>query len=308
MVSATAFAFTGCGQKVSLTMGTAAEGGIYNALGGALSELAETSGSGCEIRVKNTAGSAANIRLISENYLDIAIAQTDMLEKAFYHDTEDSGNAGIGSYQGYSALTGLYTEACQIVVPADSDIKTVEDLAYKTVSVGEEESGTENNAEEIMRTYGVEDLVQENNMTYAEAAAALQDGSIEAMFCTAGIATDVIEDLAGEMDIRLLEIDEEHQRALAYSYGFYTQYTIPAGTYEGVSEDVSTVGIRAVLIANDEVSDDIAETLTELIVTNADSLGEELGVDMEIDPEDPFEGVTIPVHPGAENYFAEEDK
>ena len=31
-------------------------------------------------------------------------------------------------YQGYSAVGGLYTEACQIVVRADSDIRSVEDL------------------------------------------------------------------------------------------------------------------------------------------------------------------------------------
>ena len=34
-------------------------------------------------------------------------------------------------YQGYRAVASLYTEACQIVVPADSDIQSMDDLEGK---------------------------------------------------------------------------------------------------------------------------------------------------------------------------------
>ena len=44
----------------------------------------------------------------------------------------------------------LYTETCQLVVRADSDIQTLDDLSGHTVSIGAEESGTERNATQIL--------------------------------------------------------------------------------------------------------------------------------------------------------------
>ena len=59
------------------------------------------------------------------------------------HITEWECLKMIRSIRDIPLSEGLYTEACQIVVRADSDIRSVEDLQGKTVSVGEEESGTE---------------------------------------------------------------------------------------------------------------------------------------------------------------------
>ena len=54
---------------------------------------------------------------------------------------------------------------------ADSGINTIEDLQDKRVSVGEEESGTEQNAKQILAVYGLNDsLVDEVNLDYTNAA------------------------------------------------------------------------------------------------------------------------------------------
>ena len=150
----------------------------------------------------------------------------------------------------------MYTEACQIIVPADSDIYDVSGLEYKTVSIGENESGTEKNAQEILSSYGLsEALVTEKNMNYKKAAKAMANGEIDAMFVTSGIATEVITDLAQDMNIRLLSIDDTHIESLKHAYGSYYDYTVPAGTYEGVDTDIETVGVKAVLVASDSVSE-----------------------------------------------------
>ena len=63
-----------------------------------------------KFNIKSTAGSMANLRLLSEGYVDVAIAQADLATAAYY-GTDEKGE----SYQGYRVLAGLYTEACQIV-------------------------------------------------------------------------------------------------------------------------------------------------------------------------------------------------
>ena len=61
-----------------------------------------------KMEVKTTAGSAANLRLLSENYVQLAIAQADLTNDAYY----GTGIFEEKEYQGYSAIAGLYTEAC----------------------------------------------------------------------------------------------------------------------------------------------------------------------------------------------------
>ena len=43
---------------------------------------------------------------------------------------------------------------------------------------------------------------------------------------------------------------------------YYTKHVIPAGTYNGQDEDVTTVAVGAVILARDDVSEDAIYALT----------------------------------------------
>ena len=136
-VGMAALMLMGCGSSAGrIRFGAAGLGGMYQAFGDAFAKLAEEGEGTDPIEVRTTAGSAANIRLLSEDYVQMAIAQADMAEDAY---------AGTGvfadeeSYANFSAVAGLYTEACQVAVRADSEIASIEDLQGKTVSIGEED-------------------------------------------------------------------------------------------------------------------------------------------------------------------------
>ena len=74
-------------------------------------------------------------------------------------------------------MAALYTEICQVVVRADSDIQSIEDLHGRTVSIGAEESGSEQNARQILSAYGLNDkMVSMVNLNYEDAAAQLKAG------------------------------------------------------------------------------------------------------------------------------------
>ena len=55
-------------------------------------------------------------------------------------------------------------------------------------------------------------------------------------------------------------------------YKGYTRCIIPAGSYPGQDEDVSTIGVKAVLVASTELKDDEVAYLTEFVFKNADKL------------------------------------
>lgn len=296
----TAAAVTGCGSTDKLRIGTAGEGGNYNAVGHALSDILAQDPFGIETEVKTTAGSAANIRLLSQDYLELALAQSDVMDE-MYHGTLDTQAVG-----GYSAIAALYPEAVQIVVRADSQIATVSDLAGKKVSVGEADSGTQRNAAQILQVYGLtSNMLTVLNMTYTEAVNALRSGTIDAMFCTAGVPAQVITDLSKEMPINLVPVKGQQAALLKDAYGFYTKVDIPAGTYSGQKNDVTTLAVQSVLLASDKVPEETIHTITSALFREKAALNEAVPVEFDLQEETAVESITIPFHPGAVKYYGE---
>lgn len=297
---------TGCSAKSEkVKIGAAGLGGTYRVFCDTFADIASEGEESPVLEVKTTAGSAANLRLLSEDYIQLAIAQNDMANNAYYgvENFKDKEK-----YQGYGAVASLYTEACQIVVREDSNIKSIDDLQGKTVSIGEEESGTELNATQILDVYGLSDkLVKRVNLNYADAAKELESGKIDAFFCTAGTQTTVIEELARQCGIRLLDIDDTGRQKLLNSYDSYTECIIPKGTYQGQEEDVQTVGVKALLLASNELSADKVQELTKMLFENEEKLQYTLPVDISLDEKSSVEGVTIPFHKGAANYYKDKE-
>ena len=282
-----------------LRFGAAGEGGVYREFGERFAALENETDNGT-VELKTTAGSAANLRLLTVEYLQLAIAQADLAQDAYdqtgiFADEEES--------RGFGAVAALYTETCQVVVRADSEIRTVEDLQGKTVSIGAEESGSEQNAMQILSAYGLNDkLVSMVNLNYEDAEAQLKAGKIDAVFITAGAPSPVLAELAGECGIRLLNVDGAAAQRLTSTYSAYSMVTLPVGTYSGQTEDVQTVGVKAVLLASDELPAKQVQKLTELLFSSREGLEEQLGIPLDAE-QDAVEGVGIPFHAGAAAYY-----
>ena len=292
----------GCGQGKTLRFGTGGVGGTYYAYGTALAQLISEENEQMTFAVKTTAGSAANLRLLKEGFLQLAIVQSDTLSDA-------AAGAGMfadaGPYGGYAAIAGLYCEACQIVVPADSGIESVYDLAGMRVSIGEQESGVRKNAEEILLSHGISlQMLDPSYLSFADSAAALEKGEIDAFFCTAGAPTNAVSELAGRMDIRLLPIAAGVQGNMMKMYSGYTRCTIPANTYPGQTEEIGTVGVKAVLVASSDVKKDEAEYIAKFLLENGEKLRYAVNVPLESDLEFAVDDIPCGFHAGAADYFA----
>lgn len=291
---------SGCGND-SIRFGASGEGGVYGKIAVSLADSVHNDASDMNFDVQYTAGSAANVRLLSQNNLDVAIAQADIIDNAYY---------GTGtfkkSYRGYLAVAGLYTEACQIVVSADSGIKTIEDLEGKRVSVGESESGTEQNAYQILETCGLnKSFVNEVNLDYSAACEKLKSGEIDAFFCTLAPGSAVIKDLSEEYDIRLIELSDATIQRLVEAYGFYMPYTLEKGTYKNQNEDINTIGVTAVLLANEKMDNKQVKTIINALFRDREKINASLSANIKLDPETAVNGVSIPFHEGALEYYRE---
>lgn len=291
---------SGCGRTTNeLRFGTGGTGGIYYAYGNALAPpLEEATGLGVEVR--STTGSEANLRLLQSGMLHLAIVQSDTLKYAAAGEESFADEA----LSGYSAIAGLYTEACQIVVTESSGITSVSDLAGKRVSIGEEDSGVTRNAEQILMANGLTtSMMTVSRLSFSDSAAAMERGEIDAFFCTAGTPTNAVAELAEKMDIRLLTLDQRTIDQLTSLYNCYAACTIPAGTYPGQTEDITTLGVRAVLVASDALSSDTVSKITAALFEHNPEIQNAVAVDAGLDYDRAVQAVPVGFHAGAAVYY-----
>lgn len=292
----------GCsGASDEIRFGTGGTGGVYYAYGSALAPILQEV-TGRPVTVKETTGSEANLELLMGDLADLAIVQSDTLQFAAVGEGSFEGRV----LSGYSAVGGLYTEACQIVVTEKSGITSIADLAGKRVSIGAENSGVTRNAEQILRANGLTmDKLKVSRQAFAESAAAMERGELDAFFCTAGAPTGAVSELAEKTDIRLISPDQRTIDQLMGLYNCYAMCTIPAGTYRGQDEDVTTLGVRAVLVAADSMDAATVNQITEALFQHNDALQSAVAIDTALDPNTAVQGVPIPFHFGAAAYYSE---
>lgn len=288
---------TGCGSS-DVRFGTAAEGGVYYLFSEEFSSILEESG--VHIATRDTAGSAANIRLLSQGYIDLGLAQSDLINEMYFGQ-----DYGLDSnYRGYSAIAALYPEYVQIVVKQDSDIQSIDDLDGRTISVGQDESGTERDAVQILSAYGLdEDQVTEQNYNYSDAMDALLDGDIDLMFVTAGTPSEILSQNAES--IRFISLDDTRRDRVLSTFDGFEKTTIPAGTYPGQDYDVETLSVHAVLLAADDLSSQTVYQVTSALFENKDTLEEALGIEL-LDSEQAVSDLSFPLHPGASAWYLDQ--
>src|SRR5262249_51135346 len=141
-------------------IGTAATGGSFFEIGGVVASAisgpveASACGSGGNCGVPGlvavaqaTQGSIENLRLVASGQIESAFAQADLAAMAY-------GGTGVfaegGAMPRLRAIASLFPEALHVVVRVDSPIRTIGDLAGKTVSLGEEGSGSAVNARVLL--------------------------------------------------------------------------------------------------------------------------------------------------------------
>ncbi len=216
----------GSGDSKALTFGTGGESGTYYAFGGVLSSYVSNN-TGVSVTAVTSGGSKANIEDLSAGDIQLGFVQSDVMSYAY------NGERLFDSkVENFSVVAALYMEQVQIVT-TNPDIKSVADLAGKSVSIGDRGSGVWFNAVDVLSAYGIDPDtgISPVYLDFGDSTENLKDKKIDAAFVVAGAPTTSIVDLATSGPVYLVSLDEEHTNALLESSPYYSAYTIPAGTY-----------------------------------------------------------------------------
>lgn len=304
------FAVLGLGLSTSafaqettfISLATGGTSGTYYPVGGAIAKVLNENIEGMNASAQSTGASVENTRLIYNEEVELAILQNDIASYAVNGENQFSDNQ-VNNMKGIAAL---YPEVIQIVVRDDAGIESVEDLKGKKVAVGAPGSGAEANAKQIIEFFGLTyDDIEEDFLSFGEAASRLKDRQIDAAFLTAGIPTAAVMDVAATQDISLIDFSDEDIESLNEEFPYLTGVTVPADSYNGMDEDIQTVALKAILVASDSLNEDTVYNITKEIFENRDTLIEAHDRARDITLDSAEDGMTVELHPGAKKYFDE---
>ncbi len=290
------------GGKKDYILATGGTSGTYYPFGGAIANIWNSKIENMNVTAQATGASAENLRLINKGEAEYAIVQNDVMDYAYNGKDLFAGE----KLSNIMTIGTLYPEVVLIAVSKDSGIKSIADFKGKRISVGDAGSGVEFNAKQIMEGYGITfDDIKKSNLSFKESAEAIQNGTLDGCFITAGVPNSALQELAFTAGLTLIPVDGAEADAICAKYGYYTKTVIPGDTYKGTSTDTAALAIKATLAVNSKLDEETVYEMTKALFDNLPALGNAHAKGKEVTIESAVTGVSVPFHPGAEKYFKE---
>ena len=291
------------GSVQHLTIATGGTGGIYFPLGGTIARIYTESLPGINASAQSTAGSLFNCGAVERGQADIGFTMADVAYQAYHHGTEVQPEP----YQRLRAMVPFYDNVVQLVTYRDSPIQTVADLQGRRVGVGAPGSGTEFNARRVLEAYGLDyDDLQADYLSFAEIVQQLKNQTIDAGFVNASYPVSAIMDLDASVGVKLVPIDRQKADVVRGLDPNYFPALLPGGTYQSIPDDVPTIGVSNLLVVREGLSEDLVYDLTRLLFERQSELEATHQAAGRLSLER-WRDVTIPLHPGAERFFREQE-
>ena len=293
-------------QDYSVKIGGGPTGGTFNTFSNGMAIYVPKVNPNIKASSVGSGGSVENVKRVSNGESDFGLCYA-----------VDSGLGFSGKlpkdskqYTGLRAMGYLYGAPAQLVVRADSKIKSAMDLKKKRVAVGNAGSGAAASAERFFRHIGVWDNFKPTFMGYSAAASAFKDGKIDAFWVLVGYPNRSIIEASVQVKIRLIDVGVDAEKTGFYKAYAYSPVTIPAGTYGKEMPECKTFQDSTILSANKDLPEDLVYTVMKTLWSKK---GMEAMVTAKktfkaMTLENAFRGASVKLHPGAVKFWKEQGK
>jgi len=295
---------TGDAAKTRLAFSGGPDGGTFQYFSNGIATRLSKDLAGVEVSNMASAGSVENVRRVNSGDADFGISYSGDTYLARNGRLTNDAN----TYQNVQAIAYLYGAPAHLIVLADSDINSVDDLKGKRVAVGGAGSGAAASAQRYFGALGLWDKMNTEFLGYSKAASALGDGLIDAMWVFAGFPNSSVIQAAASNKIKLLNLWEAGSKGGAFKqFPFYAPVSIPANTYSGVDYPVATFQDSALWTAGKHVP---AETVYKAVADIYTQEGLAYLVKVKktakaMSIESALTGIVTPVHAGAQKFWKE---
>lgn len=317
-------------EKIKLRIATGSKTGVYYPMGCGIKRVIEDAyPDDIEVEIVQTTGTLENLKLLDNGQIDLALVQNDTA----YYFSQGQAMYNLPSNKAL-AIASLYTEYIQIIATKKSEIEHLDQLKGRRIRTGSPPENIANSATLIFSLDGWEatDLT-DVRCKFSEARDMLWANTLDAAVVTAGVPTPLltqsVDGIALQDYVNLISIDERLANRLIRTFPYFVYTEIPPNTYSNQERAVSTVGVRAILVArkNIELMEvqgkvlpvEFIKTLTRLIFEKEDVIRNNHGVEgadlskYRLSLNEGLDGILdhrlrpiIPIHPEAKLFYTEQ--
>ncbi|WBB82347.1 TAXI family TRAP transporter solute-binding subunit [Micromonospora sp. WMMD882] len=277
-------------DPVRVRIATGSPTAVYHAFGESLAAILNREVPGVRASVVVTAASAQNVRLVESGQAELGFTQADVLL------------AEPGAHPEVAAVARVYDDLLHLVTTVESPVRTVADLRGRRVSVGAEGSGTGITATRLLDVAGLNGpSVRRERLGLDDSVSALRAGRIDAFFFSGGLPVRAIEQLAGAIGVRLVDLGEWTEPLRRQHREVYVSRDVPSSAY-GV-EPVTTVANPNYLVVAADVPESLVREVTRLLMQRREELAAAHPAAGRMSARSAIVTAPLPLHPGAAGWY-----
>jgi len=297
------------GEKFSFSIVSGGTGGVWYPLGGAIGGVIGKNVPNTDATSEATTAAIDNLKLLVAGKAGMAFAYD-------YHAVwaNEGKMAALGKKQPVRVALSFYEQPLHIVTKEGTGIKSVMDLRKRRVSVGAPNSGTEEQADYVLKALGIDwnkDITREK-LGASESVGALKDGKIDAFFWSGAVPTSSIIDLATTPGLKMVLLPvggEIADKIMKENPAVFHKTIFAKGAYSDVDKDVDTIAITAVLNAMESFPADKMYQILGAIFSNTKEISAVWKEAPQLTPAKSITQMTPEaikyLHPGAQKFFKE---
>ncbi|MEU6671229.1 TAXI family TRAP transporter solute-binding subunit [Streptomyces sp. NPDC046727] len=286
----------------TIVFSTGTPRGVYQEYGERLRTELGRDMPGLKVKLLNSAGSQENVQRVATGQADFTIAAADAV--ATY---ELRHGSGAGRLRG---VARLYDDYVHLIVPRDSDVRSVADLRHKRVAIGLPNSGVRLIADRVLRAAGVDprkDITAVGDGIDI-GPARLQQGKIDAFFWSGGLPTKGLVTLAKKGAFRFVPIDDSvlaDLHAEGEGARYYRAANIPESAYPNVQQgtQVPTIAVSNLLMTRADMDPRLTEWVTRTVIKSRDGIGAHVHSAQLVDLRTAIYTDPLPLQEGARRYY-----
>jgi len=296
-------------QKFSFSIATGGTGGVWYPLGGAIGGIIGKKVPNTDATSEATTAAIDNLKLLAAGRVGLAFAYD-------YHVVwaNEGKLEALGKKQPMRVVIGFYEQPLHIVTTDKTNIKSIMDLKGKRVCTGAPNSGTEEQADYVLKALGInwdKDMTREK-LSATESVAAMKDGKIDAFFWSGAVPTSSIIDLSNTPGLKMVLVPVSAKDAamiMKANPGVFHKTKFTKAGYNTLDKDVDAVAITAVLVSmNNFPADKMYLIVKEIFDNSADIIPVWKGA-KNLTPKTAVSQLTPPavkyIHAGAAKYYKE---
>ena len=178
IVTAMILVFAGAASAATfINIGTGSTGGTYYPVGAGMAKVWNSAIPGMKANAQSTGGTAQNLALLGKGEAEVIFA-----DGLYFFAYEGKGTFEGKPMKELRGLVPLYAEPIHFLVAKGSNIKSIQDLKGKRVSVGAVGSGTEVTVRTLLKVAGLDPDkdIKPENLGLSDTAGAFADKNIDA--------------------------------------------------------------------------------------------------------------------------------